>query len=367
MRIILTGGGTAGHITPNIALIPELKKDGFEIDYIGSKDGMERYLIEPLGIPYHPIHAGKLRRYLNFKNLTDLFRITMGFLEALAIIAKTKPDVVFSKGGFVTSPVVWASWLHRVPVVIHESDITPGLANRLSIPFASKICYTFPETEKYLPPAKRVFTGLPVRKSLLQGDAATGRELCGFTGNKPVLMIIGGSQGSEILNKSIRNLLGEIDKKYDLCHICGKNGVDPSLTQINGYKQFDYVNEELPHLIAMADLVISRAGATTLFELLALKKPHLLIPLSKQASRGDQILNAGSFEKQGFSLVLPEEDLNPKSLLNNIDLLYDSRTKFITAMNTSQIDNGIRNVISIIKMAAKSKKAENTNKSRGQV
>ena len=356
MRIILTGGGTAGHITPNIALIPELKKAGFEIHYIGTKDGMERQLIEPLGIPYHPIHAGKLRRYLDFKNLTDLFHISRGFLDSLAIIAKLKPDVVFSKGGFVSSPVVWASWFHRVPVVIHESDITPGLANKLSIPFASKICYTFPETQKYLPPAKGVFTGLPVRESLLRGDAATGKQLCGFTGNMPVLMVIGGSQGSEILNRSIRGLIGDITQKYHLCHICGKNGVDPGLNQISGYTQFDYVNEELPHFMAMADLVISRAGATTLFELLALKKPNLLIPLSKQASRGDQILNARSFEKQGFSLVLPEEDLNPESLLKKINLLYDSRNEYLTAMNASQINNGIQNVISTIKMAAQSKK-----------
>lgn len=356
MRIILTGGGTAGHITPNIALIPGLKKDGFEIHYIGTKDGMERQLIEPLGIPYHPVHAGKLRRYLDLKNLTDLFQIARGFLESLAILAKIKPDVVFSKGGFVSSPVVWASWLHRIPVVIHESDITPGLANKLAIPFASKICYTFPETQKYLPDPKGVFTGLPVRESLLRGDAATGKRLCGFSGDKPVLMVIGGSQGSEILNKSIRGLLGEITQRYQLCHICGKNGIDPSLNQISGYKQFDYVNDELPHLMAMADLVVSRAGATTLFELLALKKPNLLIPLSKQASRGDQILNARSFERQGFSKVLPEEDLSPEALLNNINSLYDSRDEYIAAMNASKINNGIQNVIAIIKTAVGSKK-----------
>lgn len=356
MRIILTGGGTAGHITPNIALIPGLKKDGFEIHYIGTKDGMERQLIEPLGIPYHPVHAGKLRRYLDFKNLTDLFQIAEGFLESLAVLAKIKPDVVFSKGGFVSSPVVWASWLHRIPVVIHESDITPGLANKLAIPFASKICYTFPETQKYLPEAKGVFTGLPVRESLLQGDAATGKRLCGFNDKKPVLMVIGGSQGSEILNKSIRSLLAEITQRYQLCHICGKNGIDHSLNHINGYKQFDYVNEELPHLMAMADLVVSRAGATTLFELLALKKPNLLIPLSKQASRGDQILNAHSFERQGFSKILPEESLSPEALLHNINSLYDSRDKYIAAMNASKINNGIQNVIAVIKTAAGSKK-----------
>ncbi len=362
MRIILTGGGTAGHITPNIALIPELKRAGFEIHYIGTKEGMERQLIGPLGIPYHTVHAGKLRRYLNLKNLTDLFQIARGFAESLAIVAKIKPNVVFSKGGFVSSPVVWASWFHRIPVVIHESDITPGLANKLSIPFASKICYTFPETKKYLPLAKGVLTGLPVRESLFGGDAAKAKRICGFNDNKPVIMIIGGSQGSEILNKAIRSVLGQITEKFDLCHICGENGTDSSLNQIRGYKQFDYVNEELPHLMAMADLVISRAGATTLFELLALKKPNLLIPLSKQASRGDQILNAYSFEKQGFSKALAEENLNPESLLTQVNSVYDSRDEYIAAMNASQINNGIQSVLTTIEMLAKSKNKINHSK-----
>jgi UDP-N-acetylglucosamine--N-acetylmuramyl-(pentapeptide) pyrophosphoryl-undecaprenol N-acetylglucosamine transferase len=358
VRIILTGGGTAGHITPNIALVPELKKAGFEVHYIGTKEGMERQLIEPLGIPYHTIHAGKLRRYLDFKNITDLFKIIGGFAEALAILAKVKPKVIFSKGGFVSSPVVWAAWVHRIPALIHESDITPGLANKLSIPFATKICYTFPETKHYLPSAKGILTGLPVRESLLRGDAVKGRRICGFNDNKPVLMVIGGSQGSEILNKAIRSILGQVMEKFNLCHLCGKNGVDPVLDQYSGYKQFDYVNEDLPHLLALTDLVISRAGATTLFELLAIKKPHLLIPLSKQASRGDQILNARSFEKQGFSKVLPEEDLNPEALLNTIFSLYESRDKYIMAMNASQAGNGVQGVISIIKDLANYKSSK---------
>lgn len=348
MRIILTGGGTAGHITPNIALIPELKSAGFEVHYIGTKEGMERQLIEDLGIPFHPIHAGKLRRYLDLKNLTDLFRIFRGFTEALAILAKIKPRVVFSKGGFVSSPVVWAAWFYRIPVAIHESDITPGLANKLSIPFATKICYTFPETKKYLPNGKGILTGLPVRESLLRGDAAKGKQISGFNDNKPVLMVIGGSQGSEVLNNAIRSVLNQITDKFNLCHLCGKNGVDFGLEKFSGYKQFDYVNEDLPHLLAISDLVISRAGATTLFELLALKKPNLLIPLSKQASRGDQILNARSFEKQGFSKVLAEEELNPESLLNNINTVFDSRNKYISAMNGSQINNGIQAILSTL-------------------
>jgi UDP-N-acetylglucosamine--N-acetylmuramyl-(pentapeptide) pyrophosphoryl-undecaprenol N-acetylglucosamine transferase len=355
LRIVLTGGGTAGHITPNIALVPELKKAGFEVHYIGTKAGMERQLTATRDIVYHGIHAGKLRRYLDFKNLTDLFQIFRGFTEALAIIAKVKPQVIFSKGGFVSSPVVWAAWFYRVPAVIHESDITPGLANKLSIPFAAKICYTFPETKKYLPAAKGILTGLPVRESLLWGDAAEGRRICGFKDNKPTLLIIGGSQGSETLNNAIRSILDQIISKFNLCHLCGKNGVDPALHQISGYKQFDYVDADLPHLMALTDLVISRAGATTLFELLALKKPHLLIPLSKQASRGDQILNARSFEKQGFSMVLPEEDLNPESLLDHINSLYDSQSKYLKAMESRQTGNGVQEIIAVIKDLAKVK------------
>jgi len=355
VRIILTGGGTAGHITPNIALVPELTKAGFEVHYIGTKAGMERQLTAPLGIAYHGIHAGKLRRYLDFKNLTDLFQIIRGFSEALALIGKVKPQVVFSKGGFVSSPVVWAAWIYRIPAVIHESDITPGLANRLSIPFATKICYTFPETKSYLPPSKGILTGLPVRKNLLQGDAALGRRICGFKDDKPVLMVIGGSQGSETLNKAIRSILDQISAKFNLCHLCGKNGFDPALNQLSGYKQFDYVDADLPHLMALSDLVVSRAGATTLFELLALKKPHLLIPLSKQASRGDQILNARSFEKQGFSMVLPEEDLNPESLLSSINSLSSSQTKYLEAMESNQAGNGVQAIIAVIKGLAKVK------------
>ena len=355
MRIILTGGGTAGHITPNIALIPELKRRGFEIHYLGTQAGMERRLIEPLGVAYHAIRAGKFRRYLNLKNLTDLFQIMRGFTESVAIINRLRPEAVFSKGGFVSSPVVWAAWLLRVPVIIHESDLTPGLANKLSIPFANKVCYTFPETAGYLPPAKAILTGLPVRENLLRGDPAAGRRICGFSDPKPALMVIGGSQGSVLLNNAVREVLTQLRERFNICHICGKNGVDPALNNLDGYQQFGYVNEELPDLLAMADLVVSRAGATTLFELLALKKPHLLIPLSKQASRGDQILNARSFEKQGFSKVLPEEELTGATLIHNINQVYESRAKYSEAMRQSRFANGIEAVIAVIEAVIKSK------------
>lgn len=347
-KIILTGGGTAGHVTPNIALIPELKKRGFDIFYIGTKEGMERKLIEDLGIKYYPISAGKLRRYFDMKNLSDIGRICKGFFQCMNIMRKIKPDVVFSKGGFVAVPVVWASHLCRIPVVIHESDMTPGLANRLSIPFADKVCFAFPETAKHIENKKACLTGIPIRKQLFNGNEEIGRKLCGFTSGKPVMLVIGGSQGSKVLNDTVRNSLNNLLTEFQVCHICGKGGIDSSLTGVKGYKQFEYINEELPHFFAITDIAVSRAGATTLFELLALRKPSLLIPLSKKASRGDQILNAESFAKQGFSCVLQEEELNPSSLLETVMKVYKDRELFIKNMNTSEIGNSVEKVMEAI-------------------
>ncbi len=347
MKIVLTGGGTAGHVTPNIALIPHLKSLGFEIAYIGTANGMERQLIEREGIPYYPIHAGKLRRYLDLKNVTDTVQITYGFLESLALIRKLRPAVVFSKGGFVSCPVVWAAWLQRIPVIIHESDFTPGLANRLSMPFAATICYTFPETAKFLKGSKNL-TGIPVRDSLLTGDKDQGLHLCGFSPQKAVIVVIGGSQGSGVLNTIIRQTLTALLHKYQICHICGKGNIDSALQGVSGYHQFEYVNEELPHLFAMADLVVSRAGATTLFELLALQKPHLLIPLSKLSSRGDQILNAQSFAKQGFSQVISEEELTETVFLDGIQRLKQDHEQYRQAMSRSQLGDAVKAVIGVI-------------------
>jgi UDP-N-acetylglucosamine--N-acetylmuramyl-(pentapeptide) pyrophosphoryl-undecaprenol N-acetylglucosamine transferase len=347
-RILLTGGGTAGHVTPHLALWPRLQTLGVDIHYVGRPAGIERELIEPLGIPYHPIAAGKLRRYLDWQNVTDITRIFKGFWAALGLIRKLRPDVVFSKGGFVACPVVWAAWLNRIPVIIHESDLTPGLANKLSAPFATQICYSFPETAAYLPPNKAIHTGIPIRESLLTGNADEGRRICRFPDAKPVVLIIGGSQGSTAINQAIRAVLSEVLKTFQICHICGQGGIDQHLANTPGYQQFDYVKDELPHLFALADLVVSRAGATTLFELLALRKPNLLIPLSQKASRGDQILNARSFEKQGFSLVLPEEQLNPATLHNSIQQIYAQRAQFNAAMLATQAIDSVEQVLAAL-------------------
>ncbi len=351
-KIILTGGGTAGHVTPNLALLPALREAGFEVRYIGTYSGIEKRLVTDAGIPYDGIASGKLRRYFDLKNFTDPFRVLKGYAEARKLIRKYKPDVVFSKGGFVSVPVVYAAHHAKVPVVIHESDMTPGLANKLCYSSAEKICCNFPETLKLLPEGKAVLTGSPIRRELLTGEKETGLQYAHFTGEKPVILVIGGSLGSVAVNKAVREALPELLKTYQVIHICGKGNLDESLIGTAGYIQFEYVDAPLRHLFAAADLVISRAGANTICELLALKKPNLLIPLSAAASRGDQILNADSFAEQGFSLVLKEEDLTPESLLSSVQKVYDDREAYRAKMSESHLSNAVDTILAILKEIA---------------
>lgn len=352
-RIVLTGGGTAGHVTPNIALLPKLKELNYDIHYIGSYEGIERKLIEEFQIPYYGISSGKLRRYFDPKNFTDPFKVVKGFSQARKLMKKLKPDVVFSKGGFVSVPVVLAAGRSKIPVIIHESDMTPGLANKLCIPASYKVCCNFPETLHYLPEEKAVLTGSPIRQELLNGNKLEALKFCNFTANKPVILIIGGSLGSTIVNDAIRLILPELLQKYQVIHLCGKGKIDPALTGTNGYIQFEYIKKELSDLFALADIVISRAGANAICELLALHKPNLLIPLSANASRGDQILNARSLERQGFSLVLEEEALTDRKLLESINKLYEDRYIFMDAMSKSGQTNSIELITNLIEQAVK--------------
>ena len=355
-RIILTGGGTAGHVTPNIALLPRLKELGYDIQYIGSYTGIEKELIEPFGIPYHGISSGKLRRYFSVQNFTDPFRVLKGFREAHKLIRQLKPDVIFSKGGFVSVPVVLAGKRCKVPVIIHESDMTPGLANKLSIPSASKVCCNFPETVKLLPEGKAVLTGSPIREELFTGKREEGLRLCGFNEDKPVLLVIGGSLGSVAINNAIRNNIDALLEKYQIIHLCGRNNLDESLEGREGYKQFEYVKAELKHYFACANVVVSRAGANAICELLALRKPNILIPLGLEASRGDQILNAESFEKQGYSYVLQEKDVTSETLLNAVNSVYEDRDKYVEAMNTSELANPIETIVNLANQLASQKR-----------
>ncbi len=355
-KIVLTGGGTAGHVTPNIALFPGLRERGYDISYIGSYDGIEKKLIEEFNVPYYGVSTGKLRRYLTIENLKEPYRILKGCQEAKKILAGIKPDVIFSKGGFVSVPVLRAAKTLKIPAIIHESDMTPGLANRLSIPWADKVCYNFPETADHLPKDKGVLTGTPLRKELLTGDKITALNFTGLSANKPVIMVIGGSLGSAAINQAVRNILPELLKDFQVVHLCGKGKLDESLMNTPGYVQYEYIKKELADLFALSSLVISRAGANAICELLALKKPNILIPLPKAQSRGDQILNAASFEKQGFSAVLTEETWTEETLLTTIRSVYKKREQYITTMTNAQTIPSITRILELIDEAVSEKK-----------
>ena len=352
-KIVLTGGGTAGHVTPNIALIPHLKSAGFEVIYMGSYDGIESRLIADFDIPYYGISTGKFRRYLDPKNFSDPFRVIKGYAEARKYLKELKPDIVFSKGGFVSVPVVRAAASLKIPCIIHESDMTPGLANKLCIPVAKNICCNFPETLKMLPENKAVLTGSPVREELFFGNKIGALDMCGFTANKPVVMVIGGSQGASSVNKVVREALPRLLEDFQVVHLCGKDKVDNLLLNVKGYKQFEYVRMELKDIFAMADVVISRAGANAICELLALNKPNILIPLPSSKSRGDQLLNARSFESQGFSIMIDEDYLTDNLLVEKVQELYCCRQSYTETMKQSHQLNSIETIMGLIKDTVK--------------
>jgi UDP-N-acetylglucosamine--N-acetylmuramyl-(pentapeptide) pyrophosphoryl-undecaprenol N-acetylglucosamine transferase len=352
-KIILTGGGTAGHVTPNLALLPSLEKAGFSVSYIGSYDGIEKTLATSKGLPYYGISSGKFRRYASAKNFTDIFRVLHGISQAKGLMKTIRPDVVFSKGGFVSVPVVLAAASKGIPVVIHESDMTPGLANRIAMKKASRICCTFPETLEYLPKDKAVLTGAPIREELLHGSRGAGLSFAGFTDDKPMLLVVGGSTGAVKVNEAVRQILPELLKTFNVCHLTGKGKADPALSGTAGYVQFEYVSDEMKDLLAACSLAISRAGSNAICELLATRTPAVLIPLSAQASRGDQILNARSFAKQGFSEVLDEDTMKPEDLLAAVRKVYENRDTYIRAMEKSPTSDAVRTITDILTSLAK--------------
>ena len=351
-KIVLTGGGSAGHVTPNIALVPKLRELGFDILYIGSQKGIEKDIIQKENINFKSISSGKLRRYFDIKNFTDPFRVVKGVFDARSILKKYRPDIVFSKGGFVTVPVVLAAHMLKIPVVIHESDISPGLANKISSKYADKICCNFPETLAHIPKDKAVLTGCPIRSELLSGDPDKAREFTGLNRDKPVILVIGGSLGAVSINTVVRDSLNELLSKFSIIHICGKGNVDNNIDLL-GYVQYEYVSSQLKDIFALADIVISRAGANAICELLALQKLNILVPLSAKASRGDQILNAASFKKQGFSYVLDDEELNKDSLLAALDDVFSNKDKYINSMQNASESDGVSSCINVITKVAK--------------
>lgn len=350
-KIVLTGGGTTGHVAVNLALIPILKKDNWEIHYIGSKNGIEKDLIENIdGVKYHSISTGKLRRQFSFRNITDIFRVLWGSIQSVFKIAKIRPNVAFSKGGFVSVPVLFGAWVNRVPAISHESDLTPGLANKLVQPFVKTIFTTFPETEKYIKSGKGKFLGPVIRQDLKDGNKEKGKRLLGITNDKPIILVMGGSLGAKKLNDLVRDNLDNLLKDYNIIHAAGKDGYDSSIKR-EGYYQFEYLKEELKDILAASDIVISRAGANSIFEFLYYKIPMLLIPLPAGASRGDQVDNAKSFANNGFALVLEEKSMNDEIFLEKINELHSRKQEFKGNMNkfefadtVSEIYNSINNI-----------------------
>lgn len=351
MNFVFTGGGTAGHVTPNIALIPMLQDKGYTVHYIGRMEGIEKELIEKLpGVTYHGISAGKLRRYNNVKNLTDPFRVIKGYFQARKLFKELKPAGLFSKGGFVSVPVVMAAKAYKVPIVIHESDMTPGLATKLCLPHAKKACTTFKKTAENLG-EKGVCTGTPLRDSLLHGSKEIARKKLQLD-EKPVILIMGGSLGAKVINDNIRKVLDRLLPLFNIVHICGKGKMDETINK-KGYIQLEYVNEELPDIMALSDIVISRAGSNSINEFLALNKPMLLIPLSKEFSRGDQIDNTIEFESLGYCKKLFEEDVTEDKLVSFVKELYDERNVYSENMKKSGAHRGRDNVFEVIMASVK--------------
>ncbi len=350
--IVLTGGGTAGHVVPNIALMPLLKKAGYKIHYIGSEQGIEKKLISQYKeVSYHEISSGKLRRYFSVKNFTDPFRILAGFFQSLRLIKKIKPNVCFSKGGFVSVPVVLACALKKVPIVLHESDMSPGLANKICRPFCKVMCTTFPNAAK-LVGEKGLVTGSPVRPEITSGDSLRGMIMCGFERSRPILLIMGGSSGAEAINAAVDKILDKLTEKFQIIHIRGEKNLRPELEGKAGYRQFGYVTEDLNHLLAAADIILARAGANSIFEFAALGKPMLLIPLPLSASRGDQIKNANYFKNNGWANVLYQEKMNEFTLYDTLLRTLDNKEKYISVLEKADVKNGLNKLFEQITLAS---------------
>lgn len=348
--IVFTGGGTAGHVTPNLALINNFKRDGWTINYIGSADGIEKKMIEAINIPFYSISSGKLRRYFSLKNILDPFKILLGIVQSIRLFRQLKPDVVFSKGGFVAFPVVVGAWLNRIPIISHESDMSPGLANKLCFPFVNKICLTFEAGKKYFKQQDKIeVTGTPIRQELLKGNKEKGLALCGFNQEKPCILVIGGSLGAGSINHSVRNALKPLTQKFQIIHLCGKGKIEAALQGLPGYYQLEYANEELADLFAATSIVISRAGANSLYEILALGKPHVLIPLSEEVSRGDQIQNARYFKDLGISVVIRDQELNAEALLKAVEEVSENQQEIKNKINLLNIKSAEERIVAIIK------------------
>lgn len=322
---MFTGGGSGGHVTLNLNLIPIFQKNGWEIVYVGSETGIEKELISKItDVKYYAIKTGKLRRYFSWQNLKDMFKIPLGVCQAAAIIHKEKPDIIFSKGGFVSFPVVVGGFLNHRKIFMHESDLTPGLANKMSLPFVSKFFTTFIDTVKYVrTPQKVCYIGPVLSDRLKNGNKDKALQMCNFTADKPIVMFVGGSLGAQSLNKAVQKNIDTLLQKFQIIHICGKN--QKTDLQRDGYAQFEFVDKEFKDLLAATDIVVTRSGSNAIFEFWSLNIPMLLVPLPSNASRGEQSSNAQNFQSKGFAEILLDKDLSQDGLLvAQIDKMYQN-------------------------------------------
>lgn len=342
--IILTGGGTAGHVTPHLAILPYLKKDFDKIYYIGSENGIEKEIIKNANLPYYSVPCAKFNRNFNLNNLKIPFKIYSGYVKAGKIIDEIKPDVIFSKGGYVAIPTILAGKKRKIPIISHESDYSLGLANRLTAKYCKKVLTSFPDTALNLKNGE--YVGSPIRNELFNVKKDIAIKTFGFNSNKPILLITGGSQGALAINNAVRNALPDLLPKYNVIHICGKNNLSKEYDQ-KGYFQVEYMNN-IENAFAVASVCISRAGSNTLFELLALKIPCVLIPLPKGTSRGDQILNAEYFQKLGLVNVLPQQVLTPQALTLAVNSTYANRFNLARNFNKTPIKDASREISNII-------------------
>jgi UDP-N-acetylglucosamine--N-acetylmuramyl-(pentapeptide) pyrophosphoryl-undecaprenol N-acetylglucosamine transferase len=347
-HVLFTGGGSAGHVVPNLPLIAHFAAAGSRISYVGSKDGPEANLAAGVGVPFYAIRSGKLRRYWSWRNVMDVWWIVVGLAQACALLRRLRPSVVFSKGGYVAFPVVVAAWVWRVPVIAHESDLTPGLANRLSLPFVAAVCTTFAVTAFPARGKPIVHTGTPLRPDLVRGDAERGRARFDLPRGRPLVVVFGGSLGADALNRVVRDALDALLEFGSIVHVCGPGRTDAAFADRGGYRQFEFVGAEWGDLLAAADVVVARAGANSLYELVALGKPHLLVPLPRSASRGDQISNAAYAVEHGWSRVIAEEDLDPARLTAAVRELYVDRARIIAALRGAGLGDGTRAVADVI-------------------
>lgn len=351
--IVFTGGGTAGHVTPNIALIEKFHESGWNIHYIGSRDGIEKNIISNIPFAfYYAIHCDKIRRYFSWRHFLAPYRIMLGLFQSFFILRRIRPSIIFSKGGYVSFPVCVAAKLLGISVIVHESDLSPGLANQVSFPFARLIFVSMEKTvESFKNPKNVIVSGSPVRSSFAKASKDKGLRLLDFAEEKPILLVFGGGLGSEFLNKAVHDLLPKIHKDYNIVHLTGKDKSDTSLNgQYENYRQFEYLHDEFADVLAASDFVIARAGANSIYEVMLMEKPAILVPLSLAASRGDQMQNALYFQSVGAAIVMKEEELSAEFVMIRLIFLQRHKENIIENIKKLNLKNGTEEIFRLINL-----------------